>query len=97
MNAVRASNSNSGKQLIEQTEVPGTPFKIIQHHETGATFIALGQYRLTEKNEPIQQLMQKIETLDWEFLTSVIGVIVEQTIQTYSNDENDRKTQTGAI
>lgn len=64
-------------ELIKRDQVEGTPFTIIET-ERGC-FIGMGQYRLTEFIER-DQCSDFILTKDWDFLLSVVSVLVENIV-----------------
>lgn len=87
-------NKASGEELVKVEQIEGTPFiKVIQE---GKGFIAIGQRRLTDNLEvyELEHKAQTISELDWEFMISVVGAIVEQCVEV-KWDENRLKQKGG--
>lgn len=74
----KETGSKVSSELIEVTQVGTTPFvKIVRE---GKGFVAIGQRRLTDELEPkeLEKKCKGLEKIDWEFMISVLGAIVEQ-------------------
>jgi len=72
--------SNGNKELFSKTRVPYTPFDIVTIHdrdENDNSFIALGQYRLTDY-QGYKDCLDAIESRDWELLINTFGVAIDQ-------------------
>lgn len=78
----KENKQNSSEELIEQEEVEGTPFKLVNIRK-GGWFIALGRHRLTEMQENKQELIEKIVNKDW---TLVLDTIVALTLAVGHDD-----------
>lgn len=65
-------------------QVGETPFVRVTGPD--ASFIALGQYRLTPgtvDEKKLDKLEAQLKKTDWEFMIAVIGAITKQTVDTY--------------
>lgn len=85
-NVNETNNSNSGEELIKQTEIEGTPFKKI---ETAAgNWIALGQYRLTDLigDVELELKVMELQRTDWQMMIAIIGAVTNQTVLTYKGE-----------
>lgn len=72
------TGSKVSSELIEVNQVGKTPFVTIKRDGKG--FVAIGQRRLTDELEPkeLEKKCKGLEKIDWEFMISVLGAIVEQ-------------------
>lgn len=77
-NVSEKNNSGSNYELIKREQVEGTPFMIITTEH--GSFIALGQYRITEDLKK-EQLLQMIEDKDWTLYLAAASAITELTIK----------------
>lgn len=75
-------------ELIERHSVDGTPFVIVRTDE--GYFVSMGQYRLTDFVD-LEQCESFILTHDWNFLLSIISVLVEQITKTIINDQTEKQ------
>lgn len=71
--ANQTDNNQSGK-IIERDQIPNTPFTLVTEMGEGH-FLAIGNYRITEKTRNLDELLQKIETRDWNLLINTIIAI----------------------
>lgn len=66
-------------QLIEKTEVEGTPFHIITYQDRN--WIGLGKYRISSTEYTVKELKEKIFNMDYDFLINVIFAVIDMTRQ----------------
>lgn len=72
-NTDRESSSES-KQLIERTEIPGTPFTAISTE--GRHFATWGKYRIGEDKDTLAEVMEEYEEVSWTVMLRMLAVIV---------------------
>lgn len=87
----QADKQGSSKGAVI-TQVEGTPFIRVLGVEQ--SFIALGQYRLTEgtvDEKKLNKLEGQLKKMDWEFMIAVIGAITKQVVETYREELKDEQ------
>lgn len=86
--------NETGNKNYSNNEIEGTPFRQISemNENTGEWnhYLVLGDYRVTKEMESSNLVEKlKVKNIDWELLTTVIAVIVEQTIKLKGEDKNN--------
>lgn len=81
-NAEKTNNKNSSTEIIKREHIKGTPFVAIKE-ENKDWFITLGRYKVMEGFEGFEELTEYVhsQTVEWEFLTNVISVVVHELLQ----------------
>lgn len=81
-NAEKTDSKNSSTEIIKRERIEGTPFVAIKE-ENKDWFITLGRYKVMEGFEELEELTEYIhsQTVEWEFLTNVISVVVHELLQ----------------
>lgn len=75
-NAKKTDKENSSSKLIEREEVENSPFTIVSEEGKGH-YVIMGDYRLTEATENKEELIKDINEKNWNFLTTVIGTLID--------------------
>lgn len=75
-----------GEELIEKTEVPGTPFTIIGINDE--YFGVMGKYRLTEKSETKALVEAELKQITWNRIVQVVSLLINQSeeIKSFINE-----------
>jgi hypothetical protein len=63
------------QSLIERVKVEDSPFEIISME--GYHFGVMGDYRLTEKSNDIEEIKKNLESITWNRLIQVIMILDE--------------------
>lgn len=79
---------SQNKQLIEEHDVPESPFTITGNPESGF-HVKIGLYRITENKRTIEECQMLIDNKDWWLIIGLIGatigadkhIMVEQMLQ----------------
>lgn len=66
------------EQLTETTFLENTPFAIVRVDQN--YFVACGRYRLTELMDSLDDAKEYAYRIDWNNITNVIGIIVQEEI-----------------
>lgn len=77
MSVGEVNNSNSNYELMKRKNIENTPFTIITI-ENNEHFITLGKYRLSEKYETFEEAEQNANTIDWNKIMQIIGIMIEK-------------------
>lgn len=82
MSVKETDNQPSSEHLYKRREIEGTPFTAIQA-ENKKWFLVMGNYKVTDEYDSFEMLEKKIQAgnIDWEILTTTIGIIVEAIIK----------------
>lgn len=75
--AEETDKQNSG-ELITRWKVENTPFTMVWEDGKG-WMLAMGEYRVTEYYKTDDELETILKEKNWDFLTTVIAIIIEQT------------------
>lgn len=65
------------KDYFRREEIIGTPFTMIWE-DTKGWYLTIGKYRVSDPVEDKIDLLQMVEEKSWDFLITVIGIVVEQ-------------------
>lgn len=63
-------------ELVKRTEIPNSPFVIIET-ERGC-FGALGEYKVTEDYETVEEVEKDLGDVSWNNITKLILVLIEK-------------------
>lgn len=85
-----ASDSNKNTELINRTQLPGTPFTIVGNDENGY-MLTLGKFKLTEILPTQQDVIQKIVEEHWNIILNLITVTHETILAEMTAEENIRE------
>lgn len=66
---------NQNTLIIEREEIEKTPFLLVTHE--GGSFVALGNYRLSENYESKEEALAYINNITWENLFNVMVSLVQ--------------------
>lgn len=84
------NNPNKNSTLIEQEKIEGTPFMAIK--QNNQWFLTLGNYRLTEGTDTLEETEDKLKTEMWELIMKVSITVVDirqrLTTITHTNSTN---------
>lgn len=84
-NSFKKETTNNEEQLFDREEVTNTPFVKINNHEKKTSMIVLGNYRISEEmeleSEEEEHYMTKLQSVDWNMMISIIGIITEQQVK----------------
>ncbi len=61
--------------IIEREEIERTPFLLVTHER--GSFIALGNYRISENYETKEEALKYIEKINWDNLFNVMVSLVQ--------------------
>jgi|NOAtaT_7_FD_contig_101_1041401_length_3353_multi_3_in_0_out_0_2 hypothetical protein len=61
--------------IIEREEIEKTPFLLVTHED--GSFIALGNYRISENYETKAEALNYINTINWDNLFNVMVSLVQ--------------------
>lgn len=78
MSVEGTDNKSSGEQLIERVNIEGTPFTAIKRECEEGWFLTMGRYKVSDNYGTLEGLESSVGSVDWEILTNVIGIMVEQ-------------------
>ncbi|WVR22141.1 MAG: hypothetical protein [Malazfec virus 5] len=82
-----ASSLDKNTEIMEQREVKDTPFRLTGNEEQGWV-ATLGMYRVSEPEMEAEKLEKWLrKSNNWELLTNVISVVVEETLKARVRDE----------
>lgn len=78
-NVNETHSNNSSTELIERIKIENTPFTFIRDKNTGKEFLTIGDYRLTENLNEIQEPIEEyIEKNKWILTMQMIGIAIEK-------------------
>ena len=75
-NATKEANNSQSSEIIKRVQIQNTPFMFVEYK--GESFIALGNYRVTLKEEVINNVKEAEKFLKkemWSMIPRVIAVI----------------------
>lgn len=61
------------RQLINQQDVPGTPFRVTGHPAKGY-WITIGPYRITEMKPTKSEAVKDLETEKWNIIARLVQI-----------------------
>lgn len=68
------NNNSSNSELLEQKEIPETPFKAVRMEDKW--FLTLGKYRLTEPMQTFEQISDDAHRADWTRIMQIINIMI---------------------
>ena len=76
--------------IIEREEIENTPFLLVSHER--GSFIALGNYRISENYETKAEALNYIEKINWDNLFNVMVSLVQhlKTIDVSAHIETEK-------
>lgn len=76
VNAEIEDNNDLTYKEIIRTEMENTPFIIISME--GYHFGSMGDYRITEKYETLQQVREDLAEMTWNRIVQIVALIIEK-------------------
>ncbi len=65
----------SSKELVKRQKVENSPFEIITIN--GESFGTMGEYRLTEKGNSIEEVKKELEEITWNRIIQIVMILEE--------------------
>lgn len=76
LNANKVNKKDSlSKEMIERDEIKDSPFTVITME--GQSFGVMGDYRLTEKSDTKEEVIEKLEKITWNRIIQVMMILKE--------------------
>ena len=83
--------NQQGTELFTLNQVEGTPFTVITRTEERDHAIIMGEHRITEWTQNINELYNKINSKDWELILNAVIALLRIYHKLNTNDNNDSK------
>jgi len=74
-NAKESGKQDSGS-LIERVELAEGSFVAVK--KDGGWFLTMGKYQITDEHENLHELEKMVSGINWKFMITIIGVMVEE-------------------
>lgn len=80
LNANQINNYDSNYEKFSSIDIENTPFTIITDNEENKHFGCMGNHRLTEQYENIEELKTELKTITWNKIIQVIIILTNTKI-----------------
>ena len=77
-------------ELFTLEPIPKTPFNIVTRKEEKDHAIVMGEHRITEWTQDINELYDKINSKDWELILNAVIPLLRTYHKLNTNDNNDK-------
>ena len=78
-------------ELFTLEPIPDTPFNIVTRKEEQDHAIVMGEHRITEWTQDINQLYEKINSRNWELILNAVVPLLRTYHKLNTNANNDSK------
>ena len=78
-------------ELFTLEPIPDTPFNIVTRKEEKDHAIVMGEHRITEWTQDINELYDKINSKDWELILNAVIPLLRTYHKLNTNGNNDSK------
>lgn len=73
------ANKVKSSELVNVKHIVNTPFTIVRTHDGTKNFIAMGNARLSEYKETMEECEEMVNCKSWELIMAMCGRIAELT------------------
>lgn len=73
-NVKTQDNSNCSKELIKREDMKDSPFQVVT--TKGQSFGIMGEYRITEMYETVEEVKRELERMTWNRLVQVVMILI---------------------
>ena len=79
--------NQQGTEIFTLKQVEGTPFTVITRTEERDNAIVMGEHRITEWTQNINELYEKINSKDWELILNAVIPLLRTYHKLNNNDK----------